>query len=1118
MVSVANGIKDIPHPGKLPSKELREVFQTVLRVREEVQRLTGFRGDVADQALTLRTGLTVGGVTTIPGPPGPPGPAGGSSTPDLTPPPDVTNFAAVAAITHVIVTFDAPTFTVGHGPLETIIYGVQKNPGDPNPVFGDAQRVYGAPAPLSIAAIPSEPNIRWHLWAKYRSIDGVESVNPVGGTNGVIVTTGQDVSHLLAVLSGQITSSQLHTALNTRIDLIDAASSVPGSVNARIATEAATRTSADNALATSITNLSATVSTLDGEVDSNFTTLNSAIQTEATARASGDATNASAITTVQSRIDNGNASQFDPEIVWDFQNTLDGWSVAGATASVGSNYVTLTSSGIDPTFRSPAALGLAGATHNKVRARVMRTAGSGWDGKVFYVTAGHGESGSFNKTVTPDPTVLNQWVTIEWDMEALTAGGTDWTTSTITQIRVDLGATAADVFRIDWVAVGSRGVGVAAAVVQQEISTRAAETGYLGAQYTVRAQVTQGGRTVVGGFGLSATSSPNAGPTIDFGVIANKFWVAAPQGTSGVSDIAPFVIQTTSETVNGVVIPPGVYMDAAYIKNLTALWGRFGTLVADSISTAQLNAAQLTLGNGTVGGNLRSTNFSSGVAGWLMQPNGNVEMNSLVARGNSTFDGLVTIRDQGGGIVFASGGTLDWSRVSGTARPRAYRVVSRGIGSSGAPLEAGFYDAEANSLIFGRARSYMLVRINRATRAVDFFQYYDVIGNGATSDGRNAATLAADLNATGSTHIVVLYTHDEPQVNRTTGGLPAAIYRCGGSPGKFESDLFAFRGAYMLIGVGGCGPGNAFFEQYAGGGTDTGSSGPDNAWIDSTFYVVNGNAVVSGSGLGGFQINGANITTYIANAAIGNAQIGGDIQSDDFIAGAQGWRIRKSTGSAEFRNVVARGDIQATSLNAATGTFTGSLSGASGTFGTITSGLLRNAANTAWIDLDATGAQNFIVAQSGAVRVTADGDAYFTKSLASGTWSGSLQLIDAVVDPEGGGNTLYLTPEKTFLIDTGYSKPWNVLFERTMTARVGSFTSTHVPGESANQYVGTISAEITPVVNKPAFQTPITSPVGNPYGAGNERVMLRVRVQLADRDNKTSFVLTSLQWTLDTSG
>jgi hypothetical protein len=30
--------------------------------------------------------------------------------------------------------------------------------------------------------------------------------------------------------------------------------------------------------------------------------------------------------------------------------------------------------------------------------------------------------------------------------------------------------------------------------------------------------------------------------------------------------------------------------------------------------------------------------------------------------------------------------------------------------------------------------------------------------------------------------------------------------------------------------------------------------------------------------------------------------------------------------------------------------------------------------------------------------------------------------------------------------------------------------------------------------------------------------MLRVRVQLADRDNKTSFVLTSLQWTLDTSG
>jgi hypothetical protein len=1083
MVSVANGIKDIPHPGKLPSKELREVFQTVLRVREEVQRLTGFRGDVADQALTLRTGLTVGGVTTIPGPPGPPGPAGGSSTPDLTPPPDVTNFAAVAAITHVIVTFDVATFTVGHGPLETIIYGVQKNPGDPNPVFGDAQRVYGAPHPLTIAAIPSEPNIRWHLWAKYRTIDGVESVNPVGGTNGVIVTTGQDVSHLLAVLSGQITSSQLHTDLNTRINLIDAASSVPGSVNARIATEAATRTSADNALATSITNLSATVSTLDGEVDSNFTTLNSAIQTEATARASGDATNASAITTVQSRIDNGNASQFDPEIVWDFQNTLDGWSVAGATASVGSNYVTLTSSGIDPTFRSPAALGLAGATHNKVRARVMRTAGSGWDGKVFYVTAGHGESGSFNKTVTPDPTVLNQWVTIEWDMEALTAGGTDWTTSTITQIRVDLGATAADVFRIDWVAVGSRGVGVAAAVVQQEISTRAAETGYLGAQYTVRAQVTQGGRTVVGGFGLSATSSPNAGPTIDFGVIANKFWVAAPQGTSGVSDIAPFVIQTTSETVNGVVIPPGVYMDAAYIKNLTALWGRFGTLVADTIAAAQINAANLTLGNGTVGGNLRSTNFSSGTAGWLLQPNGAAELNSVQVRGNSTFDGQVTIRDQLGRTLFTSGSAVDAARLLNGNDYTPHLVWDFGGVGSGWTHSGQTVTLQATSVLIastGNDPFMFSPAISLSGATYDKVRVRIRRESGSGWDGVCFYAIDGGHSYTASFHKSI---PDRTQIGQWV---------------ILEWDMAA-------LSVGGSDWVNSTITSIR---LDFGATPSDSFTID---WISIGKH-------GPMRINGANISTFIEGAAIGNAQIGGDIQSDNFVAGSAGWRIRKSTGSAEFLNVLARGDIQATSLNAATGTFTGNLSGASGTFGTITSGLLRNAANTAWVDLNASGSQNFIVAQSGAVRITADGDAYFTKSLASGTWSGSLQLIDAVVDPEGGGNTLYLTPEKTFLIDTGYSKPWNVLFERTMTARVGSFTSTHVPGESANQYVGTISAEITPVVNKPAFQTPITSPVGNPYGAGNERVMLRVRVQLADRDNKTSFVLTSLQWTLDTSG
>ena len=74
-----------------------------------------------------------------------------------------------------------------------------------------------------------------------------------------------------------------------------------------------------------------------------------------------------------------------------------------------------------------------------------------------------------------------------------------------------------------------------------------------GSLYTVRAQITSNGRTIAGGFGLSALDGPG-GPTIDFGVRADTFWVA---GLDGTADI-PFIIK------NG-----KVYMKTALIEDLT---------------------------------------------------------------------------------------------------------------------------------------------------------------------------------------------------------------------------------------------------------------------------------------------------------------------------------------------------------------------------------------------------------------------------------------------------------------------------------------------------------------------------------------------------------------------
>ena len=84
------------------------------------------------------------------------------------------------------------------------------------------------------------------------------------------------------------------------------------------------------------------------------------------------------------------------------------------------------------------------------------------------------------------------------------------------------------------------------------------------------------------------------------------------------------------------------------------------------------------------------------------------------------------------------------------------------------------------------------------------------------------------------------------------------------------------------------------------------------ATVGATFGDYNG----VGKNISG-TITPGNVTTYIDNAAIGNAQIGGDIWSSNFVAGSAGWRIYRS-GNAEFRNITARGDVEASSLKANT--------------------------------------------------------------------------------------------------------------------------------------------------------------------------------------------------------
>ena len=320
-------------------------------------------------------------------------------------------------------------------------------------------------------------------------------------------------------------------------------------------------------LATEIIDSSNLVSALNTEIG-KIAVNATAITTEQTLRQQADDALAQQITTVSAIAGSG----FNAAAAWHFETGNDNWTGSGATVAWQSDgSLRVTSSGTAPYAVSPGSQTFKGSVNRYVRARVTRVAGSGWNGAVHYVTSGHGFSGSFFKRLANPNLAIGSSTVLSWDMWSLTAGGTDWqTAAAITQIRLGLGSTAADVFDIDFVAAGVEAPGVGTAVFQEKITaladadtqiassvttlqtsvngntasiqTQQTSIGGLEAQWTVKTDV----NNYVSGFGL-ATTVRDGTPTSSFIVSADRFAVAKP-GTGGIAPTIPFVIKTIGST------------------------------------------------------------------------------------------------------------------------------------------------------------------------------------------------------------------------------------------------------------------------------------------------------------------------------------------------------------------------------------------------------------------------------------------------------------------------------------------------------------------------------------------------------------------------------------------
>lgn len=644
--------KPVPDLGDVVAKDPQQLQRFLERVREVIQTREGRRGtvlqkgvtyqDLADLGLIARldSGRYAGVVDAIPGPAGPPGPPGadgGSYTPDLTPPPAAVFVGVTPGFSYLYVEWVQPVYTEGHGHAYTEVWAAQYGGTGPLPTFDDAEIVSRETG--NFYAYPAGIEVQVHFWLVNRTNDDVAQVTPTGGTNGqYAMTLGLPIAHLLEVLTGEITASQLYTDLSTPIgsiyanednaaaDALRVALAVWDEQNQRatdLLNEAAQRGTdirttqtlideGDAQLAQQITTLTATVTT-------NQSTALAAVESEALARADGDSAEADQrdLLAVQMR---GTYTGSDLASVATGLIAAERDLRASQTAAAASRLDALEVSVDTP------------STGLLARTATLETAVVDLDGDIV---AGASRITALEASVdTPSTGLLARATALETVTTNVSSGNV-----ALANRASALEATVDD---------PTDGVAATYAALQVEETVRADQTGHLGAQYSVRATIAGSGGTVAGGFGLSGTSGGAAGPTIDFGVLANTFYVAAPSG-SGTAELIPFIVKTTTWDDNGVSRPAGVYIKGAFIENLVAVYATISSLVADDITAADITAAQILAGSLRVGGYLQSTSYVAGTSGWRISADGTAELSGVIVRGTVyATAGLI------GGITIAS--------------------------------------------------------------------------------------------------------------------------------------------------------------------------------------------------------------------------------------------------------------------------------------------------------------------------------------------------------------------------------------------------------------------------------------------------------------------------------
>lgn len=489
-------------------------------------------------------------------------------------PPVPTGLAASGAMTTILVTWDNPMDAYSnHGFTE--VWAAETNN------FTNAVLI-GQGAGFVFSHAVGEDATRYY-WIRFVSSSGVKG--PFNGVNGTLGQTAKNPSYLLDVLTGQLTKSQLHAGLNSRIDLIDGPADVIGTIPNRMAT-------------------------LQGQINaiSNYPDYSGASTYSANDIVKYNGAIYKALQTTTGNLPTNTTYWLK---IGDYSSLAD--AVAAHTTQIG----TLTT---NDTAQSSQITTLFSEVGKKSTIYRQPTAPAAPILNDIWIDT----STSYSSDYFQDDYGIPRFKQYMWNgsVWVLITDDRIWDTQSALQIEQTTRASADSALSQQITAlsatVNNNQASTSAALISEQ-TARASADGALSSSISTL-QTTVGGHTTsiqtqaqsidglfaqytvkidnngyVSGYGL-ASSAPNGVPTSEFMVVADKFTIAPVATNPAAADGSPFYHLTVPTIIDGVTVPAGTYMKSAFIADASINNAKIGNAAIDDAKISNVSAGKISTG------------------------------------------------------------------------------------------------------------------------------------------------------------------------------------------------------------------------------------------------------------------------------------------------------------------------------------------------------------------------------------------------------------------------------------------------------------------------------------------------------------------------------------------